>query len=132
MPRPLRLVLLVLFVLMQSIAPWVHAHTGTETGGLLHLPGLESLERHDSDITLNDGLADLDLIVSVPAGVSETKALVKSATAHIDRVLPPWPSLSPAPRSHSFPLPYPQPPPLQHANPAATAHSPRAPPQTHA
>jgi hypothetical protein len=38
-----RNVFFILLVLMQVIAPWVHAHTGRETGGFWHVPGLEFL-----------------------------------------------------------------------------------------
>lgn len=69
MTRAPRLALYALLVLMQILAPWVHAHTGRETGGFLHLPGLESLAKSGKAygaVDLQAGLADV--IVGVQAG----------------------------------------------------------------
>lgn len=70
MTRAPRLALYVLLVLMQIIAPWVHAHTGAETGGFLHLPGLEFLAKGGEDWgAAGTPPGGTDVIVSVPAGV---------------------------------------------------------------
>jgi len=56
-------------MLMQVIAPWVHAHTGGETGGFLHLPGLEFLSKSGETSARADAPPlDQDVIISVQAG----------------------------------------------------------------
>ncbi|CAI8888244.1 conserved protein of unknown function [Methylocaldum szegediense] len=54
---------------MQVIAPWVHAHTGTETGGFLHVPGLEFLSKATETSAQADAPPlDHDVIIGVQAG----------------------------------------------------------------
>lgn len=69
MIRAPRFPLLLLLVLMQCLAPWLHAHSGVETGGFLHLPGLEFLAGTSGDCTMSDArTGETDLIVGMPAG----------------------------------------------------------------
>ncbi|MBP1152876.1 MULTISPECIES: hypothetical protein [Methylocaldum] len=64
-----RTILLVLLTLMQVIAPWVHAHTGGETGGFLHVPGLEFLSKSgETSVQADAPPLDQDVIISVQAG----------------------------------------------------------------
>lgn len=72
-PRMTRLTqhaLYLLLVLMQTIAPWVHAHTGTETGGILHLPGLEFFSGPHPQASAAEGRIAMqqDFIVFMQAG----------------------------------------------------------------
>ena len=56
-------------ILMQVLTPWVHAHTGGETMGFLHVPGLERLAYGAPAVT-DEAVADpADIIVGVPVGV---------------------------------------------------------------
>lgn len=97
MTRAPRLVLCCLLVLMQILAPWVHAHTGAETGGFLHLPGLESFAETGKGCAAADALpGDLDLIVGVQAGVWDQSKLIQSDPGQPDHALPP---AEPAPAS---------------------------------
>lgn len=69
MIRAPRLALSLLLVLMQCLAPWVHAHTGGETGASPHLPGLEFLAGVVKECAAADSRPDHpDLIVGVQAG----------------------------------------------------------------
>lgn len=53
---------------MQVIAPWVHAHTGDETGGFLHVPGLEFLSKAGETSAQADAPPlDDDVIIGVQA-----------------------------------------------------------------
>jgi len=64
-----RAILLTLLTLTQVIAPWVHAHTGGETGGFLHVPGLEFLSKSGETAAQADAPPlDRDVIVGVQAG----------------------------------------------------------------
>ncbi len=95
-----RTVLFLLLATMQAISPWVHAHTGEERGGFLHLPGLEFLVRGDRDALSADARADRgDLIVAIQAGVRHG-----AEAAH------PWPGDSDQPSIQPVPRP-PAPPP---------------------
>jgi len=63
------MILFGLLTLMQVIAPWVHAHTGGETGGFLHVPGLEFLAKGEKVLAqLDTSPIDQDVIVGVQAG----------------------------------------------------------------
>jgi hypothetical protein len=54
---------------MQVIAPWVHAHTGNETGGFLHVPGLEFFSKTGkAAIQAYVPPLDRDIIIGVQAG----------------------------------------------------------------
>ncbi|MGZ8248889.1 hypothetical protein [Methylomagnum sp.] len=69
MTRAPRLALCLLLVLMQLLAPWVHAHTGAETGGFMHLPGLEAfVDSEEGYATARLARDGLDVIVGVQAG----------------------------------------------------------------
>jgi hypothetical protein len=56
-------------ILMQVLAPWVHAHTGGETMGFLHVPGLERLAYGATAVTDGAVAHPPDIILGVPAGV---------------------------------------------------------------
>lgn len=80
MTRALRLVLFFLLVSMQILAPWVHAHTGTETGGFLHWPGLESLAKIGKACEGADrphGVADV--IIGMQVGVPDSGQVGQSS-----------------------------------------------------
>lgn len=68
-----------LLALIQLFAPWVHAHTGAETGAVLHVPGLEHLQGRPSafDAVYSDGSA-LDRMVTLESA-TEAKPLIASA-----------------------------------------------------
>ncbi|CAL1240083.1 hypothetical protein [Candidatus Methylocalor cossyra] len=70
MTRCPRFAVFLVLALMQMLAPWVHAHTGLERGGFLHLPGLENLARRSADdCAAAASQADQrDLIVAMQAG----------------------------------------------------------------
>lgn len=125
MTRAPRLVLCCLLVLMQILAPWVHAHTGAETGGFLHLPGLESFAEAGTGCAAADALpGDMDLIVAVQAGVWDQSKLIQPDPGQPDHALPPS---EPAPASvrpaHALPLatapPVPRPVPRYGSRPRA-------------
>jgi hypothetical protein len=70
MTRVPRLALYALLVLIQVLAPWVHAHTSRETGGFLHMPGLETLAHSGKAFAAEDFQAGgADVIVGMQAGV---------------------------------------------------------------
>lgn len=109
MTRVPRLSLYALLVLMQLLAPWVHAHTGTETGGFLHLPGLESLaksgEAHAA-AGLQAGMADL--IVGVQVGVPNDGQGVRfppDGRHDQPRLFTAFLALAPPPRCAGYPAP---------------------------
>ena len=73
-------------MLMQVISPWVHAHVGHETGGFLHLPGLERIKAVDTETetALPEVAAiDADVIVVMQAGM-ESVGFQLSDGAHAD------------------------------------------------
>lgn len=131
MTRAPRLAVYALLVLMQILAPWVHAHTaGRETGGFLHLPGLESLAKSGKAYATADLPAGLaDVIVGVQAGVPDGAPSAQFSTDSRDHqpALPPPPFvLVPMPRLAGGLIPAEIPPPrFRHFHPAC---SPRAPP----
>lgn len=54
---------------MQVIAPWTHAHTGDETGGFLHVPGLEFFSKTGkATIQADAPPLERDVIIGVQAG----------------------------------------------------------------
>lgn len=66
-----RTALFLLLALTQIIAPWVHAHAGEETGGFMHLPGLEFRARDDRAALTPAAarMGDADWIVGIQAGI---------------------------------------------------------------
>jgi hypothetical protein len=104
MIRVPRLVLCILLVLTQVLAPWVHAHLGVETGGFLHLPGLEMAAKTDPGCA-DASPGDRDVIVGMQAGVWDQSKLVRSDPGQPDHALAP---AEPAPASvrpdHAQPL----------------------------
>jgi hypothetical protein len=60
-----------LLCLFQILSPWVHAHTGGETGLRLHVPGLENLVSHPQGYSARHWDSNADLIVGVQAGFSK-------------------------------------------------------------
>lgn len=60
-----------LLCLFQILSPWVHAHTGGETGVRLHIPGLENLVSHPEGYSARQWDSNADLIVGVQAGFSK-------------------------------------------------------------
>lgn len=67
MSRAPRLPLFLLLILLQALAPWVHAHAGAELGGGLHLPGLENLARQGGAASV--GAEGADRIIVLEAGI---------------------------------------------------------------
>lgn len=87
-------------MLMQVISPWVHAHVGQETGGFLHLPGLERIKAVDTETALPELAAiDADVIVVMQTGMEPVGSPLSDG-AHADpaglaaivRLAPPSPS----------------------------------------
>lgn len=105
MIRAPRLVLCILLVLTQVLAPWVHAHLGVETGGFLHLPGLEMAAKTDPGCA-DASPGDRDVIVGMQAGVWDQSKLVQSDRGQADQ--PALPPAQPAPAcvrpDHALPL----------------------------
>ena len=64
-------IFLSLLCLFQILSPWVHAHTGEETGARLHVPGLERFFTDDQGISAQKWDFASDLIVSVQAGFNQ-------------------------------------------------------------
>lgn len=106
MTRAPRLALTLLLVLMQCFAPWVHAHSGVERGGFLHLPGLEFLAGQSGGCALSDARHDgTDLIVGVQAGKWDRADGFREAPESrvSPALLPAVPLPSPPPRSGHLP-----------------------------
>ena len=72
MSRPRSLLFCPLLILMQLFSPWVHAHTGCETGGLLHIPGLERLRGPEAAPTAQADLYATDTLVGVQSGIKQS------------------------------------------------------------
>lgn len=107
MTRAPRLALTLLLVLMQCFAPWVHAHTGVERGGFLHLPGLEFLAGQSGGCALSNARpGGTDLIVGVQAGKwDRADGLREAPASRVSPALLPImvPLPSPPPRSGRLP-----------------------------
>jgi hypothetical protein len=89
MSHPFRLAVCAMLALMQMLAPWVHAHTGVEKGGLLHMPGLEFLAGGETGCAVLDAQpGGTDLIVSVQAGPWNGPESIRFAP---DRLIQPYP-----------------------------------------
>lgn len=125
MIRAPRLAALLLLVLMQILAPWVHAHTGMERGGFGHLPGLEFLHETSDGYTPAD--TGHDWIVGVQAGKwDRADASTRVSPAPEFPALPPKafsiPAEPPMSRARAMEVPPPSAPPRRHSG------GPRAPP----
>ncbi|SMF97028.1 hypothetical protein SAMN02949497_4444 [Methylomagnum ishizawai] len=131
MTRVPRTVLFPLLVLMQLIAPWVHAHAFDPVGGgegFLHLPGLEFLGRSGPErVALSVELDPGDWIVGMQAGVRHDSATTPAWIGDPDpaALAVAWPF--PPPATWTDPPYLDAPPPLFHRPRRAAAH-PRAPP----
>lgn len=64
-PRCIHLML----ILLQFLAPWVHAHTGGETLEFFHVPGLERLASAAVETPGGASASAIDVIVGIPAGI---------------------------------------------------------------
>ena len=65
-----------LLILVQLLSPWVHAHTGGETGGALHIPGLERLHGPKSALSDETDASATDILVGVQAGIEHSGQLL--------------------------------------------------------
>jgi len=65
----------------------IHAHTGTETGGGLHMPGLESMGSSDPAYTSDASEYQTDVIVAVQFGIQKTKKALSQVSAPDDTSL---------------------------------------------
>lgn len=78
-----------MLVLTQMLMPWVHAHTGVEKGGFLHVPGLEFLAETGKGCAAADAQpGGAGLIVSVQAGPWNGPESIRFAP---DRLIQPYP-----------------------------------------
>lgn len=68
MSHPRSILVYPLLILIQLFSPWVHAHTGCETGGVLHIPGLERMQGQ-ADTTSAQAA---DMLVGVQSGIEQT------------------------------------------------------------
>lgn len=131
MTRVPRAVLFPLLVLMQFIAPWVHAHAFDPVGGgegFLHLPGLEFLGRGGPEpVVLPAQLDPGDWIVGMQAGVRHDSATAPAWVGDPDPAALPVALPSPPPTAWADPPYLNAPPPLFHRPRRATVR-PRAPP----
>lgn len=129
----LRFILALLLILLQGIAPLVHAHAGGDlpTGnGNLHLPGLEAYSQNDPltpDRLSSQPAAPDSFAICIDSGI-EQKPPVASASENVFCLLP-YPLL-PAMPVYQVLGHYPQPPPPVPITSALsfTPQSPRAPP----
>lgn len=95
----LRFALCAVLALMQMLAPWVHAHTGVETGRFLHLPGLEFLAGTDKGCAAADAQPDgADLIVGLQAGPCKGSESIRPAPERLPQPYPPPASSAVLPR----------------------------------
>jgi hypothetical protein len=72
MSRPRSILVCLPLILIQLLSPWVHAHTGCETGGLLHIPGLERLRASEAGPTAQADLYAADTLVGVQSGIENS------------------------------------------------------------
>ena len=78
MSRPRSIFPCLLLIIIQLLLPWVHAHTGGETGGQLHIPGLERLHGQKSALSDEADASARDILVGVQAGIEHSgQSLVK-------------------------------------------------------
>lgn len=78
-----------MLVLTQMLMPWVHAHTGVEKGGFLHVPGLEFLAETGKGCAAADAQpGGAGLIVGVQVGHWNGSESVRFAP---DRLIQPYP-----------------------------------------
>ena len=68
MSQPRSILVYPLLILIQLFSPWVHAHTGCETGGVLHIPGLERMQG-PADVTTAQAA---DMLIGVQSGIEQT------------------------------------------------------------
>lgn len=98
MIRALRILAALLLAILQLCSPWVHAHSGQETGAAWHMPGMEALglgqRACPAAIAGSDGLAMADMIVTIGAGC-ETKADRLAPIQPFAQASPPLPVPSP-------------------------------------
>lgn len=126
----IRKTLVLLLVMLQLVAPLVHAHTGSNSFNQgLHIPGLE-LYRVNQDVpVIQDANADWDVegfLVVMDAGIKHTpdKFFAMDSQNH-SAVLVEQIRLSPLPKADSNFSPQQSPP---TSRIFSSAHSPRAPP----
>lgn len=75
MTRLLASSLRLALILIQFLAPWVHAHVERETGGLLHIPGLERWGDKDGFTAAeSDHAAAADRILGMQTGLSQEES----------------------------------------------------------
>ncbi len=72
MSRPRSILVCMLLILIQLLSPWVHAHTGYETGGVLHIPGLERLRAPEAGPTAQADLYAADTLLGVQSGIEHS------------------------------------------------------------
>jgi hypothetical protein len=90
-PAP-RILLCLLLVWLQVLSPWVHAHTGAETGGGLHMPGLERLGLPAPGCAAGAARPDASgLLVAVPSGALTALGSLRPATGLVVAPPPPAP-----------------------------------------
>lgn len=106
MIRAPRLVLCILLVLTQVLAPWVHAHMGVETGGFLHLPGLEMAAKTAPGCAAEASPGDRDVIVVMQAGVWDPSKPIPPdrGQANPPALSPSQPALACVQPAHALPL----------------------------
>ena len=126
-----RYFLCLLLMWLQVLSPWVHAHTGEETGGFLHVPGLEKLAQPAGGCTLEEGRRDPSgVLVAMQSGARASASPLRPGPGPV--ILPPPPAPAPA---GAGPLPTlefrtapGQGPPPGNASPVYPDAPPRAPP----
>jgi len=98
MSRRRSIFLCLLLILVQLLSPWVHAHTGGETGGQLHIPGLERLHVQKSALSVEADASATDILVGVQAGIEHSGQALGELLVSGVIVLPAFPACSePAP-----------------------------------
>lgn len=98
MSRPRSLFLCLLLILVQLLSPWGHAHTAGETGGQLHIPGLERLHGQKSALSDEAAASATDILVGVQAGIEHSGQSLGELLECGGVVLPGFPASSePAP-----------------------------------
>lgn len=121
MTRPIRLVLILLFALLQTVAPLLHAHSASSSAvqGALHLPAAApTLLSTDADTWRAELRSDGGAVIGIaeelrhdpvlalshaPVGVAATRAVPQSSLSALARSQ----AASPPPRSafdHALPM----------------------------
>ena len=97
MSRHRSLFLCPLLILIQLLSPWVHAHTGCDTGEPLHIPGLERLRGPEAISMPQTDLSAADTLVGIQAGIQQSGFRLGKLMDSYAEALLNWPLLAEPP-----------------------------------